>query len=60
MAFVEIKTYKFTCDKCGKEEIVQGNWFHRPVNWEIRDNNWNPYAMFHYEQDICPDCVRGK
>lgn len=57
--FVEIKTYKFTCDCCGKEEIKQDTWFHRPAGWS-NIIHANPHGMSNYDKDICPECATKK
>lgn len=60
MAFEEVKTINWTCDKCKTEEIVHKPyqyWLDRPDGWTIKHVG-DPHAMFSYSLDLCIDCSK--
>lgn len=64
MSKSEVKTFKFICDKCNKEEIVYRTSFdyigyynlsYLPKGWEEREYNTG-FENIMYAIDICPEC----
>lgn len=63
--FIEVKTYKFTCGKCGKEEFVRDvAHYQPPEGWKMIDVVGmvnRPLTLASYlqrEDECCAACVK--
>jgi len=56
----ELKTFQFTCDKCGKKETTQAIFFTRPAGWDTEESHGWGLTNYSRTLDFCPKCKRLK
>jgi hypothetical protein len=52
----EIKTYEWTCDKCGRPIIIQGEG--RPIGWGEDSYTCGSDYCDGHQRDLCGWCTR--
>ena len=58
----EIKKWRWKCDRCGKEEVIESSEQRLPMGWKKKFHMIKDGFMergYTYEEDLCPNCKGG-
>lgn len=59
MSYIEVKTWQFTCDRCGVKVLVSAPFFEKPKGWTTEEVHGCGSTGYTKTIDICVTCSTG-